>query len=119
MFVEEEIGGVDEALRLFRDGFFDRGVCVAESGDADTAEEIEVVVSVFVAQVDALSADEEDGVALVGVEKQLLFGCLNGLQVRCCVHATMTSVPSLTRVETRSGNRDAASAGRILTRLTP
>ena len=35
------------------------------------------------------------------------------------VHATMTSVPSLTRVEQRSGRSAAASAGRMRTRLTP
>ena len=52
---------------------------VAERGDADAAEQIEVVVAVLVAQIDALSADEEEGIALVGVEKQL---ALRGLD-RC------------------------------------
>jgi len=110
---------VDEAFALTRDRLFDGGVGVAEAGDADATEEVEVVVAVFVAQMDAMTAYEEDGVALVGVKEQLLLCCLDRFQFRCCVHATMTSVPSLTRVETRSGSRDAASAGRMRTRLTP
>ena len=32
---------------------------VAEGGDADAAEQVEVVVAVLVAQMDALAADEE------------------------------------------------------------
>ncbi len=104
-----------QALALARDGFFDGGMGVAERGDADAAEQIEVVVAVLVAEVDALSADKETGVAFVGLEKQFVLRCLD----RCQVHATMTSVPSLTRVEQRSGNSAAASAGRIRTRLTP
>ena len=66
-----------------------------------------------------MTSDEEDWVALVGLQHQLLLGCLQGfLQVR---DATITSVPSLTRVERRSGSclEAAASAGKIRTRLTP
>ena len=77
-FVEEEIGGVEQARALAADGFFDRGMRVAERGDADAAEQIEVVVAVFVAQIDAVSADEEAGSSLVGVEKQLVLRCLDG-----------------------------------------
>src|SRR6202046_10733 len=91
-------------------------MAVAEAADTDAAEEVEIVVAVFIAQVHAFAADEEDGVAFVGVKEQILLCSLNGLQF---AHATMTSVPSLTRVETRSGSRDAASAGRMRTRLTP
>ncbi len=77
VFVEEEIRGVDKLAALLEDRLLDRWVGVAEGGDADAAEEIEVVVAVFVAQVDALAADEEDGVALVGVEEQLFLRCLD------------------------------------------
>ena len=66
---------------LTRDGLFDRGMGVAEGGDADAAEQVEVVVAVLVAQMDALAADEEDGVALVGVEEQLLLRCLDRLRL--------------------------------------
>ncbi len=61
VLVEEEVRGVDEALALACDRFFDGGMAVAERGDADAAEEIEVVVAVFVAQIDAVAADEEIG----------------------------------------------------------
>ncbi len=75
------------------------GVTVAERGAADAAEQVEIVVTVFVAQVDALAGDEEIGVAFVGLQQQLALCCLDGLKL----HATITSVPSLTRVEQRSG----------------
>ncbi len=58
-------------------GLFDRRMGVAECRDADAAEQIEVVLAVFVAQIDALSADKEIGIALVGLEKQLTLRCLN------------------------------------------
>ena len=86
VLVEEEVRGVEEALRSVRDGFFDGGMGVAEGGDADAAEQIEVVVAVLVAQIDAVAADEEDGVAFVGVEEQLLLRCLDGLQLCSCDH---------------------------------
>ncbi len=78
VFVEEEIRGVDEASALTVDRFFDGGMGVAERGDADAAEEIEVVVAILVAEVDTLSADEEDWVALVGLEKEFALRCLDG-----------------------------------------
>jgi hypothetical protein len=67
---------MDEAFALACEGFFDRGMGVAEGRDADAAEEVKIVVTVFVAQVDALSADEEVGIAFVGVEEQFFFCCL-------------------------------------------
>ncbi len=77
VLVEVEIGGVDEAGALLRDGFFDGGVGVAERGDADAAEEVEIVLAVFVAQEDALSADEKVGIAFIRLQKQLFLRCLD------------------------------------------
>ena len=59
--MEEEVGGVDE-LAALRRGWSSRpqgGRSLAQYADA--AEEIEVVLTVFVAQVDAVAADEETG----------------------------------------------------------
>ena len=72
----EEVRGVDEALALGMDPRFDHGVRVAERGDADAAQEIEEVVAVCVAKIDAFSADEEVGVSLIGVEEQFALCCL-------------------------------------------
>ncbi len=58
-------------------GLFDRRMGVAERRDADAAEKIEVVLAVLVAQIDALPADEEVRIALVGLEKQFTLRCLN------------------------------------------
>ena len=66
------------------------GVAVAEGGDADAAEQIEIVVAVLVGEVDAVAAGEEDRIAFVGVQEQLLFGGLQGFEF---CHATITSVP--------------------------
>ena len=77
VLVEEEVRGVEQALALADDGLFDGGVAVAKRGDADAAEEVEVVVAVFVAQIDAMSADKQVGVALVRLEKQFALRCLD------------------------------------------
>ena len=43
VLVEEEVRGVEELLRLARDGLFDCGMAVTEAADTDAAEEVEVV----------------------------------------------------------------------------
>jgi hypothetical protein len=53
-------------------------VPVAKGRYTDAAEEIEIVMAVFIAQIDALSADEEVRVALISVEKELILRCLYG-----------------------------------------
>ncbi len=69
-FVEVEVRGVEEALALTVDRFFDGGVSIAKRRYADAAEEVEVVLAVFVAEINALSADKQVGVALIRLEKQ-------------------------------------------------
>src|SRR6185437_2242381 len=90
-FVIEEVRDVEQALALVLNGRFDGRMAVAERGDADAAQEIEKIVTFFVAQIDALSPYEEIGIALIGMEKQLVLRSLYG----CQLHATITSVPSL------------------------
>src|SRR5665213_3638443 len=65
--------------------------------------------------------DEEQRIAFVRLNKQLGLGGLQVLQIASSnrVHATITSVPSLTRELSRSGRTDADPAGRMRTRLTP
>ena len=113
--VKKEVRCVEEPLALTGNRFFHGRVPVAERGDADATEEIEIVFSAFITEIDALSADKEIRVTLVRLEKQLTLRCLD----RCQFHATITSVPSFTLVEQRSGSNQAASAGRMRTRLTP
>jgi hypothetical protein len=71
VLVKKEVRGVEEAFALTVDRFFDGGVSVAQRGDADAAEEIEVVLAILVAEINALSADKQVRVALVRLEKQL------------------------------------------------
>ena len=63
---------------LADDRVFDGRVCVAEGVNADAAEEVEVFVAVFVAEVDAVAANEEERVAFVSVEEQFALCCLDG-----------------------------------------
>jgi hypothetical protein len=75
-FVEEEVRGVEEALTLKIDRFFYRGVTVAQSGDADAAEEVEVVAAIFVAEVNSFSTDKQIGVTLIRVKEKFFLRCL-------------------------------------------
>jgi hypothetical protein len=77
VFMEKEIGGVEEALALTVDRFFDGGVSIAKRRHSDAAEEIEIVVAVFVAEINALSTDKQIGVALIRVKEKLFLRCLN------------------------------------------
>jgi hypothetical protein len=58
VFMEKKIGGVEEALALTGDRFFYGGVSIAKRRHSDAAEEIEVVVAVFVAEINSLSTDK-------------------------------------------------------------
>ena len=68
---------MDEAVALADNRLFDGRVSISERGDADAAEEIEIVLTVFVAEIDALSGDKQDGVSLIRLEKQLALCCLD------------------------------------------
>jgi hypothetical protein len=77
VFVVEEIRGVEETLALAIDGLFDGGVSIAKRRYADAAEEVEVVLAVFVAEINALSADKQIGIALISVEEKFFLRCLD------------------------------------------
>jgi hypothetical protein len=55
------------------DRFFYGGVSIAERGDANAAEKIEIVLTVFIAEINALPADEQIRVTLIRLEKQFTF----------------------------------------------
>jgi hypothetical protein len=69
---------VKKAIALVRNCFLHRGVSIAQGRYADAAQEIEVVLPVLIAQIDALSTDEEVRVALIGLEKEFILRCLDG-----------------------------------------
>src|SRR6185312_861931 len=73
----EEVRRVDEFRGLRGDGAGDRGVVVAKRAYADAGEQVEVVVAVLVAEVDAVAAEKEQRVALVGLQQQLRLGGLD------------------------------------------
>ena len=58
--VIEEVRGVDERAALAGDGFFDCRMAVAERVDADAAEQIEILRTVLVNDVNAFAAHKED-----------------------------------------------------------
>ncbi len=61
VLVEEEVRRVEQPLALAGDGLLDGGMTIAKRGDTDAAEQIEVVIAVLVAEIDAVAADEELG----------------------------------------------------------
>ncbi len=76
---------------------------IAQRVDTDSAQQIEVTVSLVVNEVHAFAVDEQDGIALVGLEQEFRLSRLHGRQVGLCqfeclhsvvlCHATSTSVP--------------------------
>src|SRR6266702_4527794 len=101
-----EVRGMQQAFALRKNGGFDRRVCVAERRDPNAAEQVEVVMALLVAQVDTIALYKQNRVAFVRVQEQLLLRCLDRSEFHVdFIHATMTSVPSLTLVVHRSGNR--------------
>jgi hypothetical protein len=68
-----EVRRVDERAALFGDGFFNNRMVIAERVDADAAEQVEVLRTVLVDDVNTLAADKEDGVAVVGGKQKLCF----------------------------------------------
>src|SRR6185503_5017275 len=62
VLVKIEVRDVDELTALLRDGVDDGGMPVAERVDADAAQQVEVAIAVFIDQVRAFAAGEEDRV---------------------------------------------------------
>jgi hypothetical protein len=79
--VVEEVAGVQQRLRLRGDGGGDRWVVVAKGRDADAAEEVEVVVAMLVAEVNAVARDEHERITLVSLQHEFGFGGLEFCQV--------------------------------------
>ena len=75
--VEVEVRGVDERAALAGDGFNNDRVIVAEGVDADAAEQVEVLRTVLVNDVNTLTRHEENGVAVVGGDEQPGFSGAN------------------------------------------
>ena len=116
-----EVRGVDERAALAGDGFFNHRVVVAERVDADAAEQVEISSSVLVDDVNALAADKEDGVAVVGGKQQPGFGGANLIEFVqfhfSSGHHHFGAVGYAGAAQV--GKEPAASAGKILTRFTP
>src|SRR5882724_4152125 len=94
----------------------DSGVSVAQCGDADAAQKVKILIPLSIDQVNAFAAGKEQRVASIRLQQEFLLRRLYSNQVHVSLssvrhsqgrssllHATITSVPSLTRVETRSG----------------
>ena len=64
--MKEEVRCMDERAALARDGIDDGRMAVAERVDADAAEQVEITLALFVDEVNALAADEENRVPFVG-----------------------------------------------------
>src|ERR1700722_9849368 len=70
-FVEEEVRDVDQLSALFGDGILNRRMAIAQCVDANTAQQIEIAVAVFVDKVNTLAANEQNRIPLIGCKQQL------------------------------------------------
>jgi hypothetical protein len=68
---------VDERAALAGDGFLNDRMAVAEGVDADAAEQVKVLRTVLVDNVNALTTNEKDGVAVVGGKQKPAFSGAN------------------------------------------
>src|SRR5258708_3726860 len=66
-----EVRCMQQASTLISNCLFDRGMRIAKRRHSDTAQQVEIVMAIFIAQIDALSAHEKIGVPLICLEKQL------------------------------------------------
>ena len=74
--MEEQVGSVQQALALRNDRSLNRGMRVTESRHANAAQQVQIYIALLVAQKDAIAIDEENRVAFVRVQQQLLLRCL-------------------------------------------
>ncbi len=88
-FVEVQVGNMHQLAALPLDGLENCRVPVSQCVDADSAEQIEIPLPLFVDQIHARPVDEQNRIALIGGEQQLGLRRLNRFEL----HATITSVP--------------------------
>src|SRR5271170_7770945 len=124
--MKEEVRDVDELVALLGNSMFNGRMAVAQRVHADAAQQIEILLAMFIFEKDALATGEENRVPLVGREQELRLGRPNLLHGFALfhffglhAHATITSVPWGIRALHRSGSRPASAAGKMRTRLTP
>ena len=75
--VVEEVRGVDELAALNGDGVLNDGAGIAESVDADAAEQVEVADAVLIDDVDTFAMGEQNGEPFVCCQQQFGFRCAN------------------------------------------
>ncbi len=68
-----QIRGMDERAALAGDGFFNDGVAVAERVDTNAAEQVKVLRTVLVNDVNTLTRHKEDGAAVISLQQQPAF----------------------------------------------
>ena len=66
--VIEQVGGVNQGLRLVPEHVSQPGVRMAEHDDANTGEEVEILSTVGVEQAPSFPANEHHGLPLVGLQ---------------------------------------------------
>ena len=64
---------MDQRAALAGNGLHNRGMVIAERIDADAAEQIEIAIAVLIDDVNAFTAYEENGAAIVCGEQQPRF----------------------------------------------
>jgi hypothetical protein len=72
-----KVRGVDERAALAGDGFLDDRMAIAEGVDADAAEQVEVLRTVLVDNMNAFTTNEKDGVAVIGGKQKPAFSGAN------------------------------------------
>jgi hypothetical protein len=89
IFVEKQIGDVNQPASLALDDGLNRGMCVTERIHSNSAQEIQIAFAVRIPQMHAPPAHEKNGLALIRRQQELGFQAGDGSEA----HALKTSVP--------------------------
>jgi len=92
-----EVGAVDEFSGLLADDFGQARVGVAEGGDADAGDKVEVFFALVVVKVDAFALPHDQRVASVALEDVVGFEfdefvSIDGRVYGCCGHNALQSI---------------------------
>ena len=95
IFMEEQIRHVNQPAGLLFQNVLNRGMRMAQRIHSHPAQEVEILLSLGIPQIDAAAVRKQHALAVVGGQQQLLLGAGYGGQA----HAAITSVPQSSLVK--------------------
>src|SRR5512134_2560710 len=118
--MEVQVRGLDERLRLIRDGRCKTRMRVPEHDDTDARQEVEIRASIGVVQPGAIAADENHQLPLVGLQHVTRF---EGLHLfgrnHVVIRVPENGVPSSARRPSNAPSAFASRPSTIATAFTP